>query len=81
MSDRPRCPRCDREEAVEHDWARHERQYRDRDCPAQAGNGECWCASLCWHGRHCNDTIDWRARALAAEAEVDRVRKAAVSRT
>lgn len=56
-----RCERCDRPRATDEGW----RTY-------QPGEGE----HLCWvsEAERCSgDAIDWRARALAAEARIERL--------
>ena len=54
-----RCPRCDREVATDADRAHPE----GCACPR--------CVSVCWDSEFGGcQAVDWRARALAAEAEL-----------
>jgi hypothetical protein len=67
-----KCPDCDRPLATKQDY----------DCacdgePCVSCNAKCWraeCGDVCQHV----DRIDWRARALAAEAEVKDLRSAVI---
>lgn len=57
---RHHCPTCDRREATDDEW---------RDVPEGAR------PDLCWSDPGCRaNAVNWRERALAAEAEVERVR-------
>ena len=66
-----RCERCDREFATDDDYDTHD--YGGCKCDR--------CRSLCWSrfGSECIP-VDWRARALSAEAECDLLRRAACPR-
>jgi hypothetical protein len=56
-----RCPTCDRPPATAEQW---------RDMEAEEG------PDLCWGDPGCRyNAVDWRARALAAEAEGERLRE------
>lgn len=62
MSDE-RCHACDRPVATQEQW--------DHGACGQGGDGcECdACCSVCWGGPGCQaNAVDWRARALKAEA-------------
>lgn len=64
-----RCPVCDRPQATAEQWARVE---RDENIPAAEGAAVCWGEGepQCTMAR-----VDWRARALAAEAQRDEARR------
>lgn len=59
-----KCHVCDRYPGMEND------PHPDGECPARGGES-CVCESLCWGDEQCRDAaVDWRARALRAEAEL-----------
>lgn len=65
MTTNERCPVCDRPEATADQWARVE---RDENIPAAEGVAVCWGEG---EPQCVTASVDWRARALAAEAERD----------
>ena len=66
-----RCPTCDREGCPAED---HWKQYRAAE---DAGNYDLAVESLALFDECGCELVDWRARALAAEADADRWRKVA----
>ena len=65
-----RCPTCDRPVASDAEWKRHEAEFPAEDCPAQNGSSAPhWCTAVCWGAEDCDmNAVDWRERAMEAEA-------------